>query len=112
MKAVFIELPPFERHRSDYLDDLSFKELQRDLMENPVKGDRIQGTGGLRKLRFKGKGKGRRGGLRIIYYWFVDGQQFWLFTLYSKGEMANLTEDEKKVLKRLLEQEKAQRGGR
>lgn len=112
MEAVFIELPPFERHRGDYLDDESFKELQRDLLENPGKGDRIPGTGGLRKLRFQGKGKGKRGGLRIIYYWFVDGQQFWLFTVYSKGEMTDLTEDEKKALKRMLEYEKAQRAGR
>ena len=81
-------------------------------MENPEKGDRIQSTGGLRKLRFKGEGKGQRGGLRVIYYRSVEGQQFWLFTLYSKGEMSDLTEDEKKALKRMLEHEKAQRGGR
>jgi hypothetical protein len=52
MKAVFIELPAFERHRKDYLDDDSFSQLQVTLMANSVAGDLIEGTGGLRKLRF------------------------------------------------------------
>ncbi|MEN9782800.1 MAG: hypothetical protein RJA24_143, partial [Pseudomonadota bacterium] len=50
-------------------------------------------TGGLRKLRFADtrRGKGKRGGLRVIYYWWLGGQQFWLFALYGKNEMADLT---------------------
>ena len=58
MKAVFIELPAFERHREEYLDDDSFRGLQVALMGNPEAGDQIAGTGGLRKLRF---GDSRRG---------------------------------------------------
>lgn len=71
MKAVFIELPAFERHRSDYLDDAAFAGLQQVLMKNPEAGEVIEGTGGLRKVRFADahRGKGKRGGLRIIYYW-------------------------------------------
>jgi len=61
MKAVFVELPAFERHRADYLDDDSLRRLQDTLMANPEGGDLIEGTGGLRKLRFgdprRGKGK-------------------------------------------------------
>ncbi len=53
MKAVFIELPAFERHRDDYLDDDSFSRLQADLMANPAAGDLIEGTGGLRKLKVR-----------------------------------------------------------
>ena len=64
MKAVFIELPPFERHRASYLDDDAFRGLQNLLMLQPEAGDPIPGTGGLRKLRFadgrRGKGKTRR----------------------------------------------------
>jgi hypothetical protein len=71
MMAVFIELPAFERHREEYLDDISFSTLQGALMINPEAGDLIAGTGGLRKLRFADmrRGKGKRGGLRVIYYY-------------------------------------------
>jgi hypothetical protein len=69
MRATFVELPPFERHRSEYLRDDNFRELQLALMADPTAGDVIQGTGGLRKLRWtdKRRGKGRRGSLRIIH---------------------------------------------
>ena len=73
MKAVFVELPAFERYRADYLDDVAFGNLQRALMKNPEAGEVIEGTGGLRKMRFadKRRGKGTRGGLRVIYYWWM-----------------------------------------
>jgi hypothetical protein len=104
MKAVFVELPAFERHRATYLDDDSFRELQNLLMLNPAAGDLIQGTGGLRKLRFTDarRNKGKRGGLRIIYYWWDSGLQFWLFTLYDKNEMSDLTPLQREGLKALI----------
>ena len=107
MKALFIELPAFERHRQDYLSDDSFRELQWMLMNNPEAGDMIEGTGGLRKIRFKDakRNKGKRGGLRVIYYWWQKGAQFWLFTIYNKDEMDDLTPDQKKLLKELLKHE-------
>jgi hypothetical protein len=82
---VFIELPAFERHRYDYLDDDGFAQLQLELMVNPIAGDLIEGTGGLRKLRFKDsrRSKGKRGGLRVIFYYWTGGPEFWLFTLYD-----------------------------
>ncbi len=85
MFALFVELPPFERHRREYLDDDAFQALQVLLMEHPQAGDVIQGTG-LRKIRFAdaGRGKGKRGGIRVIYYWWAKGGQFWLFTVYGK----------------------------
>ena len=75
MKAVFVELPAFERYRADYLDEEAFGNLQNALMRNPEAGEVIQGTGGLRKVRFadKRRGKGKRGGLRVIYYWWSGG---------------------------------------
>lgn len=62
MRATFIELPPFERYRSDYLDDHSYRALQVELMKHPEAGDVIPGTGGLRKLRYtdRNRGKGKR----------------------------------------------------
>lgn len=107
MKATFIELPPFERHRQNYLNDEGFRGLQKMLMENPEAGDVIEGTGGLRKVRYadEKRGKGKRGGLRVIYYWWQPGTQFWLFTVYNKDEMDDLTATQRKTLKELLKQE-------
>lgn len=107
MKAVFVELPAFERHRADYLDDDAFRSLQDLLMKHPEAGDPMPDTGGLRKLRFTDarRGKGKRGGLRVIYYWWTAGFQFWLFTLYNKDEMADLTPQQRKTLKAMIKAE-------
>ena len=80
VQAVFVELPAFELYRPAYLDAAGFARLQQHLMANPEAGDVIEGTGGLRKLRFADvrRGKGKRGGLRVIYYWWTEGPQFWL----------------------------------
>ncbi|WP_238946484.1 addiction module toxin RelE [Vandammella animalimorsus] len=68
MRATFVELPAFSRHRAQYLDDEGFRALQNALMKHPEAGDVIVGTGGLRKLRQADarRGKGKRGGLRVI----------------------------------------------
>lgn len=107
MKATFIELPPFERVRDDYFDDESFKDLQNELMKNPEAGDVIPGAGGLRKIRYgdERRGKGKRGGLRVIYFWKDADDQFWLFTVYGKDEAADLTPEQRKMLKQRLELE-------
>ena len=107
MKAVFIELPAFERHRAEYLDDGQFQALQLALMANPEAGDVIPATGGLRKLRFADprRRKGTRGGLRVIFYYWVGGPQFWLFTLYGKDEMSDLTPEERAALRDRLKAE-------
>jgi hypothetical protein len=107
VKAVFVELSPFARRRADYLDDEGFLDLQKTMMKNPRAGDVIEGTGGLRKLRQgdSRRGKGKRGGLRIIYYWWDGGRQFWLFTLYDKDEMDDLSADEKRAFKARLKAE-------
>jgi hypothetical protein len=107
MKAVFVELPAFERHRSEYLDEAAFSDLQQALMENPEAGDLVKDAGGLRKMRFVDarRGKGKRGGLRVMYYWWSVGMQFWLFTLFDKDEMADLTPKQRKAFKALLKAE-------
>lgn len=114
MQALFIELPAFARYRSQYLDDEGFLALQQRLLEHPVQGDVIMGTGGLRKMRFADtrRGKGTRGGLRIIYYWWQGGRQFWLFTLYDKDESDDLSAHERAILKQLLHAELEKRHDR
>ncbi len=111
MKAVFAELPAFERHLAGYLDDDGFRNLQDDLMRDPTAGDLIEGTGGLRKVRHADsrRGKGKRGGLRVIYYWWKQGSQFWLFTLYDKDALDDLSPKERKALKQRLKLELAVR---
>ncbi len=112
MRATFVELPPFMRHRAEYLDDQTFRQIQNELLKHPEAGDVIAGTGGLRKLRYadRNRGKGKRGGLRVIYYWWVAADQFWLFTLYDKDEAADLTASERKALGALLIRELDARG--
>ncbi|MBI2994822.1 MAG: toxin [Gammaproteobacteria bacterium] len=107
MKAVFVELPAFERYRAKYMEDAAFRELQRALMEDPEAGEVIEGTGGLRKVRFADarRGKGKRGGLRVIYYWWEAGLQFWLFAVYNKDEMSDLTPQQRKALKTMIKAE-------
>lgn len=73
-------------------------------IEQPEAGALIQGTGGLRKLRWNMGTKGKRGGIRIIYYFELKKSHIYLMTLYSKNEMTDLSAKEKKLLKQLLEE--------
>lgn len=107
----FIEAPAFTRNVSAYLADYEYLQLQMRLAENPETGDLMPGTGGFRKLRWADpkRGKGRRGGLRIIYYYFPGDEQIWLMTVYNKNEASDLAPRQKKVLKVALEAELALR---
>ena len=109
----FIEAPAFTRHVADYLKDDAYRALQTSLAENPQLGDVMPGTGGFRKLRWADprRGKGRRGGLRIVYFYFDSEQQIWLMTLYDKDEASDLSPEQKKALKRAIDAELKARGG-
>ena len=110
----FIEAPAFTRHLSKYLDDDEYRTLQAELTANPELGDVMPGTGGFRKMRWADarRGKGRRGGLRIIYYHFQSDCQIWLMTAYDKDEASDLTAKEKKALRTAIESELAARATR
>lgn len=105
----FIEAPAFSSYVREYLDDDGYRGLQHRLTLNPDLGDLIPGTGGFRKVRWadKRRGKGRRGGLRIIYYYFPAEQQ-----MYGKDEASDLTAMEKKDLKAAIDAECAAREAR
>ena len=107
MKALFVELPAFERYRQEYLSDEAYRGLQNEMLKAPETGDVITGTGGLRKIRHGDtqRGKGKRGGLRVIYFWWESQRQFWLFTLYDKSEMYDLSPKDRAALKAMLKQE-------
>ena len=97
----FVEAPAFTRHLSSYLSDDAYRKLQATLDANPELGDLMPGTGGFRKMRWADsrRGKGRRGGLRVVYYYFPPERQIWLMTMYDKSEAADLTPEQKKSLK-------------
>jgi hypothetical protein len=103
----FIESPAFARHLSEYLDDGGYEALQHRLACNPEAGDLMPGTGGFRKMRWADarRGKGRRGGLRVIYYYFAQDHQIWLMTLFDKSEASDLSPKEKKILRAAVEAE-------
>lgn len=103
MKCIFVESKVFEKYRDEHLSDEEFRLFQSELMLNPKQGDVIQGTGGLRKVRVGSKGKGKRGGSRVIYYFFDEKRCFYLLTIYGKSEMTDLTADQKKQLKAFME---------
>ena len=107
----FIEAPPFTELLPSYLGDDDYTNLQLFLARNPEAGNIIPGTGGFRKLRWAdaGRGKGKRGGLRVIYYYFVASSQIWLVTLYGKDDAADLSPDEKRALKAAIGEETRQR---
>jgi len=101
---IFIESKAFEKLREKYLDDESYRDLQNFLVLQPLSGDVIQGTGGLRKLRWSANGKGKRGGIRTIYLYLTEKSHIHFLTVYAKNEMSDLTSDEKKILKRIVEE--------
>src|SRR5246127_4985655 len=107
----FLEAPTFTRYVSRYLTDDEYRELQNRLAAAPDHGDVIPGTGGFRKLRWADprRGKGRRGGLRVIYYYFPGDEQIWLMAVYGKDEADNLTPKEKKALHTAIAVELKQR---
>lgn len=92
----FIEAPAFTRRICGYLSDDGYRELQKRLAANPELGDLMPGTGGLRKVRWTDptRGKGRRGGLRIIYYYFLADRQIWLMTPKEKKALKSAIENE------------------
>ena len=101
----FIEAPAFARYFSSYLNDDEYRELQNRLAAGPEVGDVVPGTGGFRKQRWADprRGKGRRGGLRVTYYYFPGEQQIWLMTVYGKDEASDLTAKQRQALKNAIE---------
>ena len=100
----FIETPTFTRLIGKLMDDGEYAKMQFALVLRPDWGKVIPGSGGLRKLRWAGSGRGKRGGLRVIYYWQTADDQIWLLVAYPKSERDDLSHDEIKQLKRLVEE--------
>lgn len=99
---LFIESRIFERYRQRYFSDDEFARLQLALRDNPQLGDVISGSGGLRKLRWRRRGIGKRGGVRVIYY-VHRPHVIWLLTIYAKGEVDSIPAHLLRAIKRSME---------
>jgi hypothetical protein len=86
----FIETRLFSKLLFDYLDEASYMELQRHLIASPLAGDLVRGSGGVRKLRWGIPGRGKRGGVRLIYYARTTQGQIWMLTIYKKSEESTI----------------------
>lgn len=102
---TIIETSLFTKRIQTCLTDDEYRELQNFLTHNPAAGDFIKGSGGLRKLRWHGSGRGKRGGSRIIYYWFTDKNSILMLFIYNKNESDDLTITQIKLLKNIVELE-------
>jgi hypothetical protein len=99
---VFIESSLFERYLPRYFSDEEFGRMQMALRENPTVGVVIPGSGGIRKLRWRRQGMGKRGGMRVIYY-LNRPHEIWLLTIYAKGEVETIPPHILRTLKREME---------
>ena len=100
---VFIESPVFTRQVQGLLTDEAYAELQQCLAAHPQLGDVIPSTGGLRKMRWSVEGRGKRGGVRVIYFHVTAQAQCRMLLIYRKGVKDDLSAPEKKMLRKLNE---------
>jgi mRNA-degrading endonuclease RelE of RelBE toxin-antitoxin system len=101
--VVFVETPTFTRHVLRLMGDEDYAALQAQLARHPESGKVIPGSGGLRKVRWAGSGRGKRGGLRVIYHWRVAKDCIAMLLVYPKNERDDLSGDQLKQLRKLLE---------
>lgn len=98
---IFIETTIFTKLIENYLNDDEYLGLQKYLLKYPDKGDIIPGTGGVRKLRWSVPGKGKRGGIRVIYYWKKQDEEIWMLTVYGKSERSTIPNH---IIKKIAEE--------
>ena len=101
----FVETTIFTRRVTQLLDDESYRLLQHALVLRPDIGDLIRQSGGLRKVRWQSKGRGKRGGVRVIYYWAVSEDTILMLFIFGKNEQVNLTPSQVEQLRRIVEEE-------
>ena len=102
----FYELKPFRKHIEDLDAEEYLQELKKELSDNPQKGDVIPGMDGLRKVRMGLPNRGKSGGARVLYLYFPKIPQIFFLIAYSKGETENLSPDERKIVRHLVNQVK------
>jgi mRNA-degrading endonuclease RelE of RelBE toxin-antitoxin system len=105
----FVEANAFTRRVYDYLDEQEYILVQEMLTVRPDVGAVVPHSGGIRKLRWRGSGRGKRGGLRIIYYWDTPDRTILLLTIYAKNEMVDIPAPTLRLLREEVERVKRKR---
>jgi hypothetical protein len=100
-----IETPIFTRQVSTAMEDDEYRLFQLHLIQHPDAGDTIRASGGLRKIRWRLPGRGKRGGARIIYYWKKAADRLFLLFLYPKNVRTDLTPAQLRTLRELIAEE-------
>lgn len=102
---LFIETSLFTRKIQEQLPDDAYSLLQLLLLDRPDAGPVIPGSGGLRKVRWALQGRGKRGGVRVIYYWAKKSERILMLLIYAKNERDDLSPAQVKVLRQVVEKE-------
>lgn len=101
----FFETPVFTRVVTELLTDEEYHSLQLALLFQPRAGRVIRGSGGLRKLRWSKRGQGKRGGIRVIYFWEESSAAFYMLYAFPKNKQEDLTAAQLRILSRLVREE-------
>ncbi|MCC6298271.1 MAG: type II toxin-antitoxin system RelE/ParE family toxin [Anaerolineales bacterium] len=101
----FIETSVFTRQVTSLLSDDEYRQLQIALSSHPDAGVIIPHSGGLRKIRWSMSGRGKRGGVRVIYFWVTQDNQILMLFMYPKNVQDNLTSQQLKILREIVEKE-------
>jgi len=101
----FVETHAFSRRLQALLADEEYRRLQDELIADPEAGDKIPGTGGIRKLRWSARGHGKRGGARIVYFWHGRSERLLLLFIFTKNERVDLTADQRRQLRSIVDRE-------
>jgi hypothetical protein len=104
-EMIFVETSIFTRQVQKLLADDEYRELQQALVDRPDAGAVMVGSGGIRKIRWAKEGRGKSGGVRVIYYWVVTSEQILMLFMYPKGEQDDLTSAQIKMLRQIVEEE-------
>ncbi len=100
-----VETPVFTKRVKTLIPEEEYRKLQNELILNPERGKIIKGSGGLRKIRWSIPGKGKSGGVRVIYYFVIQRETILMLFMYTKSDQDDLTKDQLKILKSLVEEE-------
>jgi hypothetical protein len=103
--VIFIETSVFTRQIKNLLSEDSYIKLQQWIVDSPQRGNMIRGGGGCRKIRWMTPGQGKRGGIRVIYYWQKQTSQIFMLLAYPKNEATNLSQEQIALLGELIKKE-------
>lgn len=101
----FVETSGFTAAVTSLLSDEEYRQLQITLLIRPAQGVLIRGSGGIRKLRWGARGRGKRGGVRVLYYWHPADASLYMLLIFAKSDRDDVTPSQLRALRRLMQEE-------